>query len=61
MKLGFLSADIFSCSVQNMSFLGGKWRHASQENILKIHALTMNLVLSEAQNCYARERLWEVY
>ena len=61
MKLRFLSTDIFTCSVQNMSFLGGNWGHDSQENILKTHALTLNLVLSEAQNCYAKERLWEVY
>jgi len=26
---------------------------------LKMHALRLNLVLSEAQNCYAKDRLWK--
>jgi len=29
------------------------------EKFWKMHALTLNLVLSEAQNCYAKDRLWK--
>jgi len=29
------------------------------ENFLKMHALRLNLVLSEAQNCYVKDRLWK--
>jgi len=41
--------------MQSMSLLG-VWGHAPQEKNLKN---ACNLVLSEAQNCYAKDRLWK--
>jgi len=60
MKLRFLCIGGFTCSVQemqSMSLLGGLG--ASPRNFLKIHALRLNLVHSDTQNCYAKDRLWK--
>ena len=43
-----------------MSLIGGLGA-CPPEKFEKIHALRLNLVLFEAQNCYAMDILWEVY
>jgi len=42
--------------IQNVGLLGGLGV-CLPENFRKMHALRLNLVLSEAQNCYAKDRL----
>jgi len=37
----------------------GVWGHAPPKNFLKNASLRLNLVLFEAQNCYAKDRLWK--
>jgi len=65
MKLRFLCVGGFTCSVRSTLWnvkhepLRGVWGHALPENFWKMHALRLNLVLSEAQNCYAKDRLWK--
>jgi len=41
-----------------MNLLGGSGG-MPPENFKKMHALRLNLVLSKAQNCYAKDRLWK--
>jgi len=43
--------------MQSMSLLG-VWG-MPPENFRKMHALRLNLVFSEAQNCYTKNRLWK--
>jgi len=44
--------------MQGMSLLMGSGG-MPPENFWKIHVLRLNLVLSEVQNCYAKDRLWK--
>ena len=44
--------------MHSISFLGGSGG-MTPKKILKMHALRLNLVLSEVQNCYAKDRLWK--
>jgi len=39
--------------MRSMSLLGGVWGMAPR----KMHALRLNQIFSEAQNCYAKDRL----
>jgi len=46
--------------LQSMSFLGGLGMLPHAENFEKCtDALRLNLVLSEEQNCYPKDRLWK--
>jgi len=53
-KLRFLCVG--GSKMQNMMLLEGLGT-CSPENFWKTHALRLNLVFSEAQNCYAKDRL----
>jgi len=44
--------------MQSISLLGDLGA-CPLENFWKVHALRLNLMLSEAQNCFAKDRLWE--
>jgi len=44
--------------MQSMSLLGGLGA-CPPRKFLKMHTLRLNLVLSEAQNCYAKDSLWK--
>jgi len=44
--------------MQSMSLLGDLGTFPP-EIVRKMHALRLNLVLSEEQNCYAKDRLWK--
>jgi len=64
MKLRFLCVGGFTCSVQStLRNVKHKppsrvWGHIPRK-FLKMHVLRLNLVLSVAQNCYAKDRLWK--
>jgi len=44
--------------MQSISLLGGLGAYPP-ENFWKVHALRLNLVLSEAQNCFAKDSFWK--
>jgi len=45
--------------MQSMSLLGGSGSMPIQKSFEKMYALSLNLVLSKVQNCYAKDRLWK--
>jgi len=61
-KLGVKMKSRFLCvggsKMQSMSLLEGLGT-CLPKKFWKMHALRLNLVPSEAQNCYAKDRLWK--
>ena len=48
------------CTIQNAKHESPRGSGGRPLKIfLKMHALRLNLVLSEVQNCYAKDRLWK--